>query len=834
MSVFPDRSHGYEHGEYEAVALGHPDRRHSSEDGTAPQYNISADHGNNPRSDSFSMNSMSPLAPRANADSLPTMRSMPVAQDYSIGYSPGPGAGRPPLSQATTGRTHRANSSSWDVLAGLRKFEQSYEGFDSRNATEDHLRFAQGDMPNNKFTKLYNYLINVSVVTRWTLFIVPVLALIWIPGILGLTAFKNTTIWHVKLIWWSIWLSVVWGGWWGALAFSHSHLLPRVARSTIGIVAVGSRKYIDWLGALVRYVALFGWTLAIWISFQPLIIGRSIGNEKAEISFIAKLLFGIYLCSSLLLFEKFSIQWIAGKFHERSYADRIANQKVAVNVLVILYSHSSEIPGRSDTLKDRDTSQKIPAVDPRRFFKRALKGVRVAATTTTTALGNVASEIAGSSVLQPNSPQAMVQTALRSANKTRLLARRLYYSFCKSGRDSLVLSDVTQFFTSLEQAQTAFSLFDKDDNGDVSREEVEMACMDVHREQLSIENSMRDLDSAVGRLDNIFMSLYVVVACLIIAVVLDAQFASVLTGAGTLVLGLSWLIGSSLQEVLSSIIFLFIKHPYDVGDRVNITNVVYTVKEIRLLSTIFLDGNNCLVQAPHTVLNTQLIHNIRRSPQMSETFEFEVAYSTTLEQIENLREKMVAFVQSQGRDFLPSFDVVVKDIPDQEKMVLSADIKYKSNWQQGAVKVKRRNMWICALKTALAELSIFGSKGNPNAEPSPTMYTEVPWEEVRAKQEAKKQIVHDPAPVAKQYNLSDKNAAVMDSEGVFDEAGQMYSSNPRVAFAEGTSSSSSRLPPRGTTGMSMPAPTPAPTIPLPQTPEEYALASMPSLPKSTR
>jgi hypothetical protein len=43
---------------------------------------------------------------------------------------------------------------------------------------------------------------------------------------------------------------------------------------------------------------------------------------------------------------------------------------------------------------------------------------------------------------------------------------------------------------------------------------------EFHREQLSIENSMRDLDSAVGRLDNILMSVYVIVAALIIAVAL--------------------------------------------------------------------------------------------------------------------------------------------------------------------------------------------------------------------------------------------------------------------------------------------------------------------------
>ena len=69
-------------------------------------------------------------------------------------------------------------------------------------------------------------------------------------------------------------------------------------------------------------------------------------------------------------------------------------------------------------------------------------------------------------------------------------------------------------------------------------------------------------------------------------------------------LGLSWLIGASLQEVLSSIIFLFIKHPFDVGDRVVINKETYTVKEIRLLSTVFLDSTSGIVQAPNNQLNT--------------------------------------------------------------------------------------------------------------------------------------------------------------------------------------------------------------------------------------
>ena len=147
--------------------------------------------------------------------------------------------------------TPSTRNSSWDMLGGARKIGQAYEQFDSRNASEQHLAFADGDLPNSKvsssgssdthgcnsgltthqFFRFYQFLLNASIVTRWTLFIIPVLAIIWIPGILSLTASPTgkvrfllpyahqgpkasvfLQIWGVRLIWWSIWLSVAWGG----------------------------------------------------------------------------------------------------------------------------------------------------------------------------------------------------------------------------------------------------------------------------------------------------------------------------------------------------------------------------------------------------------------------------------------------------------------------------------------------------------------------------------------------------------------------------------------------------------------------------------------------
>ena len=73
-----------------------------------------------------------------------------------------------------------------------------------------------------------------------------------------------------------------------------------------------------------RYVALLAWTFAIWIAFQPLINDRQKSDASQSsvkvVDTAAKLFFGFFLCAAVLAFEKFAIQWIAGKFHERSYA----------------------------------------------------------------------------------------------------------------------------------------------------------------------------------------------------------------------------------------------------------------------------------------------------------------------------------------------------------------------------------------------------------------------------------------------------------------------------------------------------------------------------------
>ena len=71
-------------------------------------------------------------------------RGQPLPMGHRSKSMPEPG------SSGDFGKRRNSRNTSWDLLAGVRKFEQGYEQFDSRNASSSHLAFAEGDVPKNK------------------------------------------------------------------------------------------------------------------------------------------------------------------------------------------------------------------------------------------------------------------------------------------------------------------------------------------------------------------------------------------------------------------------------------------------------------------------------------------------------------------------------------------------------------------------------------------------------------------------------------------------------------------------------------------------------------
>ena len=76
---------------------------------------------------------------------------------------------------------------------------------------------------------------------------------------------------------------------------------------------------------------------------------------------------------------------------------------------------------------------------------------------------------------------------------------------------------------------------------------------------------------------------------------------------------------------------------------------------------------------------------------------------------------------------------------------------------------KRRNKWICALKTALKEVKIYGPSGDPDAAPV-SRYTKVPWSIIHADDQQvgdeKKTDLDPHHSQTSRWQLGDENAAI--------------------------------------------------------------------------
>ena len=69
-----------------------------------------------------------------------------------------------PTPGQSSGLHQGGRSGSWDMLAGIRKIEHSYDRFDTRNASEAHLVFADGDVPNNKVSVWFRSVVAAAAV----------------------------------------------------------------------------------------------------------------------------------------------------------------------------------------------------------------------------------------------------------------------------------------------------------------------------------------------------------------------------------------------------------------------------------------------------------------------------------------------------------------------------------------------------------------------------------------------------------------------------------------------------------------------------------------------
>ncbi|KAH8820382.1 Mechanosensitive ion channel-domain-containing protein [Xylogone sp. PMI_703] len=574
--------------------------------------------------------------------------------------------------------------------------------------------------PTTTFARVFKKIHSSSFLVRYFCYITPLVLILLIPTLLGLLVFKNATVGGVRLFWFGIWLEILWLTLWAGRIIAKC--IPYPMGLVSSLFTNSSKKWKDLGRALEMPATLFFWWLAVEVSFLPTMKNHHLDHDKTtrgwEVT-VNKIIVSIFVGVCLNFVEKIIIQLIAISFHLRTYADRIDINKFQISSLVKLYKYSREKIAMEDSAFE--INEKTPSTGvrtPKVYIQKAQKNARHAFNVVGDLAGKVAGDFTGKAVKSSTHPNQVVIQLLSTTNGSQVLARRLYRTFVTEGSETVFSDDLRMAFDNDDEADAAFTMFDKDLNGDISMEELEAVCVEIGRERKAITASLKDLDSVVSKLDDVFFFIVFVITVLVFISLISTSAAGVLTSAGSAVLALSWLFSATAQEFLQSIIFVFVKHPFDVGDRVTIYGNTgsqlrgddYFVKEISLLFTEFKKMEGHVVQAPNSYLNTLFILNQRRSGGLAEAVPVTVKFGTSLQQIESLRNRLLEFVSSEKREYQQKILTELTTIFEAYSITLNVVFFYKSNWQNELLRLQRRNKFICALMVSMEELGIEGPR----------------------------------------------------------------------------------------------------------------------------
>lgn len=290
--------------------------------------------------------------------------------------------------------------------------------------------------------------------------------------------------------------------------------------------------------------------------------------------------------------------------------------------------------------------------------------------------------------------------------EARAAAYQIFRNVAKPGSKFIEEEDLLRFMKK-EEVDNLIPLFPEAvETRKIKRSSLKNWLVNVYLGRKSLVLSLNDTKTAIEELNKLASAVLLIVIIIIWLLLMGFMTTNVLVFIASQLLLVVFIFGNTAKTVFEAIIFVFIMHPYDVGDRCVIDGVQMVVEEMNILTTIFLRYDGEKIFYPNSVLATKPISNYYRSPEMSDSVEFTVDFSTSVENIGDLKSRIKTYLESKPKHWRPGHSVVVKEIEDVNKLKLGLYVTHTINFQNYGDKSSRRSELVLELKKIFEELGI--------------------------------------------------------------------------------------------------------------------------------
>ncbi|KAL6558680.1 hypothetical protein OROMI_019030 [Orobanche minor] len=553
--------------------------------------------------------------------------------------------------------------------------------------------------------------VKVLVIIEWILFISIISVLI---SSLAIGKLKHTEIWSLKLWKWCVLVLVIFCG----------RLFTEWLSNTLVFLIERNfllkKKVLYFLFGLKKSVRLVIWLALILVAWA-LLINRGVRRTEETsrvLNCITRGIVSTLVGAAMWTVKTLCVKIVASSFHVRTYFDRIQESIFHQYILQTLSGNptmvendSSRLSGKlsfkKGTVGKKETKEEVINVDKLYKIRRekvsawTMGGlIRVIRNSELPTISEVLDEtVEGDSSWEPK--------VITSEVEAREAANRIFRNVVKHGHKYIEEDDLMLFMPK-EEVNNAFPLFE----GAVESRRIKKSSfrnwvVKAYNERKCLAMSLKDAKTAIEELNKIASGIILIVIIIVWLLLMEITTTTVLVFISSQLLLAVFMFGNSVRSIFEAIIFIFVVHPFDVGDRCVIDGVQMIVDEMNILTTIFLKADNEKVYYPNSILATKAISNFNRSPEMmGDVVEFAVDFKTSAENIAALKAKIKGYLESKPHQWSPNHSVQVKDIVDVNKMMMALYVTHTINFQNAGERGNRRSDLVFELKKIFEEVGI--------------------------------------------------------------------------------------------------------------------------------
>jgi len=154
--------------------------------------------------------------------------------------------------------------------------------------------------------------------------------------------------------------------------------------------------------------------------------------------------------------------------------------------------------------------------------------------------------------------------------------------------------------------------------------------------------------------------------------VFSVSLGDSLSSVYSLFVAASFFFKNAASSAFDSIMFLFVTHPYDTGDRIFIDLENLVVKRVGLFATVFIRSDGTETYFFNSQLTSKFIINVRRSGKTFENLTMQVAWTTPLKKLDALEKCLNNWLSTEeNRWFEPSTNITLQNIQFQRYLELT-------------------------------------------------------------------------------------------------------------------------------------------------------------------